>query len=62
MTPTTTVVITRDTRRRLSDLQAVIRLETGGAVDVDTAINRALDRSEQLARIAAEHPEVFHGQ
>lgn len=57
----TTIAITRATRARLADLQAAMRAERGGrSVDADAALNRALDRSDQLARIAAEHPEIFH--
>lgn len=59
----TTIAITRATRSRLNELQEAMRAERGGrSVDADTALNRALDRSEQLARIALDHPELFHGQ
>ena len=57
----TTIVITRDTRARLAELQAAMRAERGGrAVDADAALNRALDRSDELARITRAHPEIFH--
>ena len=58
----TTIVITREARARLAALQAAMRAENGGrAVSADAALRRALDRSDELTRIAAEHPEVFHG-
>lgn len=53
----TTITITHHTRERLAALQAAMRAETGGrAVTADAALNRALDRSDQLAAYLARHP------
>jgi hypothetical protein len=53
----TTVTITRATRARIAELQQAMRPEKGGRpVNVDEAINRALDRSDELAnRIKNEY-------
>jgi hypothetical protein len=58
----TTVAITEATRERIAGLQRAMRPEKGGrAVTVDEAINRALDRSDELARrIETEYRGVDH--
>jgi hypothetical protein len=46
----TSVTITKATRLRIAGLQTAMKAEFGGrAVTVDEAINRALDRSADLA-------------
>jgi len=47
----TTVTITNATRKRIAEMQALIKEEKGGrAATVDEAINRWADRSDELAR------------
>lgn len=59
----TSVTISKNLRRRIAELQAAMKAERNNrAVTVDEAISRAFDRSDQLTRIAAEHPEVFREQ
>ena len=54
----TTVTITRETRERLAELQRALSAEKGGrAATVDEAINKAMDRSDELGRILTERGE-----